>query len=304
MNARTMWLGLAAVSVLSGTAGVSGQTPISEVVMYGIDADTWALVRYAFETDTFVSVGIVKDQNGAIVTDCEALTCIPAGPHEGLYAGANFYEATPSRLVKVNGIDPGNSYKYPVNVGFNKIEGMTAVQDWGGIPGWSILAVTKHHNPGDGDHCLLRIDPATGIGTLIMPTNERYDGLALSPPGTPAGTIYGWARDDGVWIINPVAGTETRLPGNAPFDRVDTLEWAWGDSLPAIDCTPVAPAAWTANGVLFGFDDDSNALLILDPATGNAVTYPCSFTTVDCEGLAFTTQLRDPYGEIVVDAHD
>lgn len=317
MRHRTTGTGLAALGmllsfgplpILDGTA-CQAQTELEEVVMYGIDSSSHHFLRYKFETDDFVDIGLVVDQFGAVVQDCEALTYIPNGPAKGIYAAANFYESSPTRLMKINGID-ASAYKYPVNVGFNKIEGMTAVKDW--VPNaltdnWSILAVSKHHNPGDGDHCLLLINPATGVGSMIMETAERYDGLALSPPGTPAGQIYGWARDDGVWRItptNPPATREVRLPGTAPFTRVDTLEWAWGDVLPLIDATPFAPAAWTANGILFGFDDDSNKLLILDPATGNAVVYPSAFDTIDCEGLAFTTQIKDPYGPIVSEPMD
>jgi hypothetical protein len=32
--------------------------------------------------------------------------------------------------------------------------------------------------------------------------------------------------------------------------------------------------------------------------------YVGSFSTLDCEGLVFLTQLRDPYGKVVVDPHD
>ena len=63
-------------------------------------------------------------------------------------------------------------------------------------------------------------------------------------------------------------------------------------------------AAWltdAANGHarVFGFDDDDNALMLMDPATGSSVEYSCSFSTVDCEGLIFTTKNKDPYGRIV-----
>ncbi len=49
-------------------------TAIEEVVMYGIDADTYELLRYTFDTDEYVSIGVVTDENGNVVVDVEA-TC-------------------------------------------------------------------------------------------------------------------------------------------------------------------------------------------------------------------------------------
>ncbi|MCH8006790.1 MAG: hypothetical protein IH888_11270 [Planctomycetes bacterium] len=52
-----------------------------------------------------------------------------------------------------------------------------------------------------------------------------------------------------------------------------------------------------AAGVLFGFSDAFDMLMIINPATGAAVPYPGSFTTIDCEGLVFVTTGNDPlYG--------
>ena len=69
-------------------------TVIDEVIMYGIDADTYELLRYNFDTDEFIRIGVVTDQNGNVVTDVEGLAMIPHGPHKGLYGTANFYDPT------------------------------------------------------------------------------------------------------------------------------------------------------------------------------------------------------------------
>ena len=47
------------------------------------------------------------------------------------------------------------------------------------------------------------------------------------------------------------------------------------DVAPAIDATAAdAPAVWTAQDALFGFDGDGNALTLVDTAGGNADTAP------------------------------
>ena len=53
------------------------------------------------------------------------------------------------------------------------------------------------------------------------------------------------------------------------------------------------------SGVLFGFADDEDALLIINAQNGQSVQWECSFQTIDCEGLVFTTQTSDPWGPIV-----
>ena len=59
------------------------------------------------------------------------------------------------------------------------------------------------------------------------------------------------------------------------------------------------PDSWTEDGVLFGFSDNYDALLIIDASTGHSVKWNCSFATIDCEGLVFTTHQRDLWGTII-----
>jgi hypothetical protein len=228
-------------------------TAVEEVVMYGIDADTYELLRYTFDK--------------------------------------------PSRLVRINALD-ATAETLPAEVGYEKVEGLVPVQD--PMTGeWRLLASTQNTSADDGDHTLIWIDPATGAGSLIMDTNENYDGLTLAPDGT----LYGVTRDSDLYTIDPVAGTETLLGDLAGFGAPEALEWAYGDYAAKID-VPGVPSDWTKNGVLFSFSDDDDALLILDPKTGDAVEYTCSFQTIDCEGLVFSTQFRDAHGAIVAEACD
>jgi hypothetical protein len=278
-------------------------TPVEEVVMYGIDADTYELLRYTFGDDVYTRIGVVIDENGNVVEDVESLTYIPDGPNRGFYGGANYYESKPSRIVKINPMD-ASAVTLPAEVGYEKVEGLVPLQN--PLTGeWKLLASTQHSDPGDGERTLLWIDPTTGAGTLIANTDENYDGLTLAPDGT----LFGVTRDGELYTItvDPIAGTATETPiGDlSGFDAPEALEWAYGDNADEIDCTGLVPnPSWTANGILFSFSDDSDALLIVHPVTGEAVEYVCSFQTIDCEGLVFTTAARDPYGKIVVEACD
>ena len=84
---------------------------------------------------------------------------------------------------------------------------------------------------------------------------------------------------------------------------MESLEYAFGDNAPQIDI-PGIPSSWTADGALIGFDDSGDSVMIIDPATGNTRAYPCSFATVDCEGLVVLTKLTDPYGRVVAEPCD
>ena len=101
-------------------------TAIEEVVMYGIDADTYELLRYTFANDEYVRIGVVTDQNGNVVLDMESLAFIPNGPDKGIYGTANWYESKPTRLVKINPLD-ATGYVYPNQIGFAKGEGLAAM---------------------------------------------------------------------------------------------------------------------------------------------------------------------------------
>ncbi len=301
------WIALGAMAVLlpSGVAvHAAGEgdppqlTDINEVVMYGIDADTHELLRYDFGTDEYLRIGVLKDQNDNVVTDVEGLAMIPNGPHKGLYGTANYYLTQPTRLVRINALD-ASAWVYPTEVGFEKVEGLVAVRDPVTYE-WSLLGAYKNPDPG-----LISIDPLTGSGTLIMETAQRYHGLALDPDGL----LYGATRDPSrLWTIDRATGDEDLVGSMSGYTKCEALEMGLGDNEPRIkvpgDGPSVVPDSWTQGGIMFGFDDDADALLIIDPASGNAVQWPCSFQTIDCEGLVFTTRTRDPFGPIVASAGD
>jgi hypothetical protein len=273
-------------------------TDINMVIMYGIDADTHELLRYNFETDEYIRIGIVTDQHGEAVTDIEGLAMLPHGPNKGLYGTANFYEARPSKLIRINALD-ATAWVFDADIGSEKVEGLVALQDPDTYE-WSLLGA--HKNP---DRGLVRIDPATGVGTPVMSTSVRYHGLAMAPDGT----LYGSSRNPAeLWTIDLGTGDEARVGNIGSYTKCEALEHAFGDSDPRIKVPleghEVVPDSWTQDGILFGFDDDADALLIINRGSGSAVEWVCSFRTIDCEGLVFTTQQRDPFGPIVASAGD
>jgi hypothetical protein len=304
-------------ALLPGTAITNGAgdgdpaqlTDLEEVVMYAIDADTYELLRYNFDTDEFVRIGVVTDQDANIVTDAEGLAFIPHGPYKGIYAGANYYEDQPSKLVKINPMD-STGWVYPADVGFEKVEGLVAFKDTD-TGDWFLYATTKHQSPGDKRYSLIKIDPATGRGSLVFQTSKRYQGLAADTTFT---VLWGSTEDPAeLWLIDPRSHFEQRLDTivdpTRTYTKVEGLEYALGDDLPGIKIPlqgheQTVPDSWTGDGVLFAFDDDADALLIVNRITAEARVWPCSFNTIDAEGLVFTTKRRDPWGAIVVDACD
>jgi hypothetical protein len=272
-------------------------TDIDEVVMYGIDADTFELLRYNFATDEYVRIGVVKDQDDAVVKDVEGLALIPHGPHKGLYGSANFFLEQPSRLVRISGID-ARATICPARIGWDKVEGLVAFQDPDTFE-WLLLAAAA-----DPDPSLIAIDPVTGEGTLVRETENRYQGLAMEGE-----RLFGTSRDPALlYEIDPDSGAESLIGDLGGYRKVEALEYAFGDEecrikIP-LEGHEVVPDSWTMVGVLFGFADDEDALLIINAETAESVRWECSFRTIDCEGLVFTTQQRDPFGPIVAGAGD
>lgn len=280
---------LSPCSPLVSTAGAQA-THIDQVIAYGVDADTNNFLRYDFGSDDFTIVGQVAEADGTIVDDLECLTFVPSGPNKGFYAVRNYHEAAPPRLVKINGFDAtatvsGNSF----SVGM--VAGLVAHEE---TPGnWVLLGTTK--NP----HTLMRIDPATGTGTTIHNLVNWYSGLAIDPDGL----LYGVRKyTDDLTTINLATGVETTL-GIHPSSKVEALEWVTGDDMQLI-VAPGIPSAWTLGGMLIAFSDTNNELLMMNSSTGDARSYPCSFNTIDCEGLVVTTRKRDPYGVVIESPFD
>ncbi len=275
----------------------AADTKLEDVVLYAVDSGDDGLFRYTFKDNTLIRIGTVVDENGNVVEDLEALTFIPNGPYAGFYAGSNYYETKPSRIIRINPLD-ATAVTLPSNVGFEKVEGLLAVRD--PVTGaWRLMGSTQRSG-----RALIWIDPATGAGSLIKLCANNYDGLAM----TPAGVLYGVTRTSPSRLYSidyTTMGPDTLIGNLTGYSDAESLEWVYGDTAAKIDCTGIVPdPSWTAGGILFSFVEPQDALLILNPATGAAVKYPCAMQGTDVEGLVFTTLNRDPYGKILVDPHD
>jgi hypothetical protein len=264
--------------------------------MYAIDDDTDELVRYSFRSNEYIVIGEVVEDNGHVVDEIEALGFIPHGPHKGLYGVTNHHGDLQTKLVKIDVFD-GTATVYPDYTGFGNVEGLVGFRHAGGD--WDLYAVNsaKVAQGGGGKKNLLKINPATGLGTVVMHIGARFEGLAQGSDGT----LYG-ARGHNLWTIDPAGGTVTKI-GSHGFSDVEALEYAYGDYGLNVD-VPGIPDEWTADGVLFGFADDQDTVVILNPATGEAAAWVCAVNTTDLEGMVFATMMTDPWGPIVANPSD
>ncbi|MHC4100264.1 MAG: hypothetical protein ACYSW1_05190, partial [Planctomycetota bacterium] len=238
-----------AAGAMAMTSGAAAQpTAVEELVMYGIDADTHELVRYTFDTDTFVRIGVVVDQFGFTIDHPECLTYVPSGPHRGFYAVPNGKDGTGGAehtLAKINAMD-GSCFMYPTPVGQTQIRSMVSVQN-----------------------------PVTGDWVIVAYSRDPVESLKLYA-----------IKKNAFMEIDVNTGVVTQVRDLSEWERMEALESAFGDNGPAIDI-PGVDASWTANGALFAFSDSEDALLVLNPATGETEQYSCSYETIDTEGLVF-----------------
>ncbi len=309
---RSLWAtGLAGVLLLPATAHAAPQpdTTVNDLYMYGIDADTFELLRYEMATDQFASVGVVVDQNNNIVKDVEALAFVPAGPYKGFYGMTNYNDTQPTKMVKINALD-ATAWEYPDPVGFWKVTGLIAYQDPGDGE-WSLIGATKHTGQADFAAKLIEVDLETGLATELMDLGiMMMAGLAMDARGklygvdrglNLAGEVPSGTQSD-LYEIKPWdSPQELKHLGPLPWNKVEALEFAIGDFKAKIDASaiPGVGNSWTTHGALLGFSDAFDMLMIIDPKNGDAVPYPGTFNTVDCEGLVFVTMRTDPlYGAL------
>ncbi len=293
-------------------------TPLGEIVLYGIDADTHELLRYTFDTDTFVRIGVVVDQNGFEIDHPEGFTYIPTGDYKGFYAvsqSKDFTGGPQHTRAKINGMD-GTCVMSPQPVMPDaQIRGMTTVPD--GIGGWRMLAISNRDSA--SDIRLIEIHPETGLFTTLFDLTPiwgnlglnsgagvAWEGLSRHPDPNKLFILTGYE----VVEFDLTDGSFQQVCDHVPINRTEALEIAFGDGGQNI-LIPGVPATWTAQGALFGFSDNLDTLVVYDmpslldgDAVANYTQYPCAFDAVDCEGIVFMTQNQDPYGKIVVDAHD
>jgi hypothetical protein len=294
-------------------------TPVEELVMYTIEDENRRLCRYAFASNSFSEIGIVRDEaTGTTLEDTEAMAFIPAGPHEGFYTSCN--STAPGwmkrRLIKLNVINAsGKIYDYPggptTMIGY--IRGSTAFKD--GAGDWMLYGAQSAG--GGTESRLVVINPADGLlagSPLEIRDNAAptqwvvCEGLAMNSTGALFGVEHagdGAGKRSQLWSIDRGTGRATRIGGRIPFKRVESLEYVFGDHAPAISGLPAPADSWDASkGVMLGYSDNDDAFLIYNAASGSVVNFttirgsPMAFTALDVECMVVITQLQDRGGDI------
>lgn len=338
MDFTKLHFGLAGVAVITTTGGLYTEvqaqdpppvvnTPISELILYGIDDDTHNLIRYEFAKSDYTVIAPVHLSNDTVLTEIESLAYIPGGAY--LYGVWNYDSDKKSKLVKIN-MFTAEATLYDQDTGYGNVEGMVTynlagedydrghgndcdgfdednpgdgdgVNDHGMGHGahsgcWRLYAVNSQ-STGSHDENLISIDPNTGRAETVMYLSRKYEGLAAGLNQT----LYA-THDAELWQLDPVAGTETKL-GDSIFQNIEALESAFGDETPYIEIAGY-DAELTAEGALFGFTDNDNTLMIFDKETGEGIPYECAISTLDIEGLVFITYRYDPPYNLATIAFD
>ncbi len=277
---RYEFLVAAALVVLAGGAAQAQPTDITELVMYGIDTDTDQLLRYDFETGELSVVTVVPP--GAHV---EALGWLPDGPYRGMYGVAAAVGLPVGTVLRMHPFD--GSARFLMDTG-RRVTGGVGYYD-SGLGRWVLLLAEKKKE------YLFTVDLQTGDITIVFPDCQVYQGLAIGPDGL----VYGCTYTE-LWTVDLSTGIETKVGDMPGTTKCEALEFAFGDDGPAIT-VPGVPPAWTENGLLVGFDDDTDNLLIIDPSSADVIRYASAAAATDIEGIVFMTKATDPIGNVVVD---
>ena len=251
------------------------------------------------------AIGLTTDAGGGTLSLLEGTPLwrafadgLPMGPTASMFSDP--FELNNDGLGSVSASE---SFGIP-----DAIDGPAAIQTIGIRTGFSLttgdqMSITGVLSVAGGDDAplsnkhLIRIDPETGQATPVMSLGQRFEGLAKGSDGT----LYA-ARSRQLWTID-VDSDATTPVGQHAYSDVEALEFAFGDGEPGID-VPGVPPDWTAGGVLFGYSDSANSMVIINPANGQAVAYECAIDWNDFEGIVFMTELRDPFGPIVASVGD
>lgn len=300
---NTTRFAIGALTLLGLAAPAGGQVSnLDDILLYGINNDPPVeLVRYTFATDTMYTVGPVRDQFGATPPEMEAFTYIPIGPDKGFYASSNYDAWKRSRLIKINILD-ASAERYTTDIGYGFVVGMTAYYEGPPVDKWFIYATHRGSVAGAGPNVtnLIRIDPATGVGSLVQPilvaSATAYQGLTLGPNGL----LYGITNipESTLRTIDPLTGAEDIIGLLSASNRkIEALEWAYGEYDPKITI-PGVPSTWTTDGCLFAFSDAFDQFMVVNPTSGAYIVYDCAFKVTDAEGLTFFSRRFDPRAPI------
>ena len=311
-------------------AGDGAAMPIDEFVAYAVDDSSHMLLRYDFEADRVLELGLVQTSANSVLTGLESLAFLPDRLH--LYAVWNYQGDSQSKVVKIS-LRDGTATLFSSDVGYGNIQGLAAMEfkdsdsnnghgnDCDGYdednPGksegvnengmghgahsgcWKLFAVCTTTGKKGSTHRLVMIDPESGRADTHMSLSRSYEGLAAGPNDM----LYASSGGE-LWRIDPHALTETHVGSSAASD-LSALDFARGDgessdavSVPGID------AEVTAEGVLMGFSRQNDGLVVLNTADGDAYRYESELDEYDVTGLIVLSRADDPISCMVAGLYD
>jgi hypothetical protein len=304
-----------AVACCLGTAAAEPpETLIDIVATYSIDADTFELVRYSFDTDDFRVIGVVETESDETVVDCESLAFVPHGMSKGIYAVPT-KDPFKGRLVKIDPLTATATPFLPVVVpssgddwgGGRKVTGMTPYYD-DVDEQWYLLAASSEDRKSDPDRIesrvLIQINPESGTSSIVATKHMLGAGIRFESLGFDAkGDLYATSRKHFL-RIHQEAGYWVEDLGPTGLNKAEAFEVAFGDRQAGITIPGINPS-WTQNGVFFAACENTQMFGVINPATGQFQEYlvegslKSAFVMKDAEGLIFVTLSSDPlYGSM------
>ncbi|MHC4590888.1 MAG: hypothetical protein ACYTAQ_16595 [Planctomycetota bacterium] len=294
------------------------ETTINVVATYSIDSDTFKLVRYSFATNDFMEVGVVQTDSGVVMTDCESLAFVPAGPDIGIYSVPTKGDYQ-GQMVKIDPLTAIATVFTPTVVplggddddddgwaGGRKVTGMTPYFDTADGK-WYILAASSENRKSDKNRSetrvLIRIDPSNGTSAIVATKAQLGNGLRFESLGfNSKGDLYATSRTH-FFRIHQEAGYWVETIGATGLDKAEAFEVAFGDHQPSITVPGVDPS-WSEFGLFIVACENTQQFGVLNPADGSFVEYlvdgfPSTFVMKDAEGIVVVTLRNDPaYGSL------
>ncbi len=293
------------MTVLAFAPALSAAPQTTDILaVYAIDSDTNELVRYSFADNTFLVMGTVRTSSGTVVKDMECLGYVPAMGMYSVPTKAPFK----GQVVRIDPITAQATAFAPVVVpSGRKVTGMASIFDMG-TGTWYLLAASSEDTTSSTTavetRALIRIDPATGVGTTVATNAQLGAGLRFEGLGVDSkGDVYATSRTR-FFRIHQEAGYWVEDLGSTGLDKAEAFEVAFGDVQPSID-VPGVNSSWTNRGVFFVADEQLQKFGVVNPSNGTFVEYtvngaPSAFVTKDAEGMILLTNSRDPlYGMYV-----
>jgi hypothetical protein len=151
----------------------------------------------------------------------------------------------------------------------------------------------------EGAEIIIDSDPGPGVSSM------RLYGLARDLNGVYYGVEH-VGNNSLIWVIDAATGAATAPWPADNARRVEALEVAVGNTIPAFSGLPAATAGWPFDaGTVMGFGDNDAMLYVFNTMTGQGEPVasisgnPIVVPWTDIEGIVFLTTSQDPQNFIV-----